>query len=58
VEQEETVTIRKSDFEKVAIEAFRTAACEVIERMTELAPPEHRHIIRHVGRQCLAELEA
>lgn len=56
-QHEETVTITKSQFEAVALEAFADAARTVIERMVELAAPEHRHIVRSAGERCMAELE-
>lgn len=44
-------------FKELMLEAFEKAARSTIQRMEELAPPEHRHIVSELGRQCLAELE-
>lgn len=49
---DEKITISKADFERVALDAGRTT----IQRMIELAPPEHKHIVQAVGERCLAEI--
>lgn len=50
------VTISKTNLEKVATNAFKAAGRTTIERMIELAEPEHQEIVREVGRRCLAEI--
>lgn len=53
---QETITISKADFEKLAVEAFAKAAQQTVERMVELAGPALGPAVLTVGKAALAEL--
>lgn len=55
--RDEKITISRAQFEDVAMHAFADAGRTFIQRMTELAAPEHKHIVQDLGARCLAELE-
>lgn len=52
-----TVRVGKAEFEKIMLEAFREAGQHTIERMIEIADPDHKHIIRGYGAMVLKELD-
>lgn len=56
-QREIVIELDSPAFKDLMLEAFEKAARTTIQRMEEMAAPEHRHIVTELGRQCLAELE-
>jgi predicted HTH domain antitoxin len=44
-------------FKDLMLEAFEKAGRITVQRMVELASPEHKSMVQELGARCLAELE-